>query len=480
MDRERKNRSQQKALLLLLPLAVLAAAAIILNSGAGHNLQPLLREYLNAGLRIIMPWLYVIITALLVHSRHRVLQLSIVSFDYIILITILGSIEPAAMLNPCICVISSCFAVLALRQGADDTAGGFWDEHPHLGLMLQALCAVLLPLAVFVALLAVVTQIESFVHFTFNDSLGRSLLSMIFSPIYLILQTFGFQNVVTNTALLRYQDDMMLSAFINSIMVTDFIALPALLTARSFFSSRSMRLFLILLAMCVVLGGSIGPCISLALLMLFIILPGTYSMLMICSLIFFLSSYYLAAPALVSTAVLYRPDVNLQAVFTLASLPEVKFLGLTGVLVPFIMVSLFLFVKKERLIQLGRRRSINKQGLNLKDSSSPDLTVIGLLRALGGLSNISRVGRRGSSLQIKIQDHTRLQPALLNAVCSRKPHFDRRQNTFLLDLGELGDQVAVRLTNLTAGFEPGLESSFNADFPIHPMPHIKNRLQGNT
>ncbi len=479
MDRERKHRNQQRALLLLLPPAVLAAAAIILNSAAGHSLHPLLREYLNAGLRTGMPWLYVIITALLVHSRHRMLQLCIVSFDYLILITILGAIDPAAMLNPSICVVSSCFAVLVLRHGADNISGSFRDDHPALCLLLQALCAVLLPLAVCGALLTIVNQIESFVHFTFNDTMGRSLLSMIFSPIYLILQTLGLQQVVTNTALLRYQDDMMLNAFINSIMITDFIALPCLLIARSFFSSRSMRLFLILLAMCMILGGSIGPCVSLAQLMLFIILPGTYFMLMICSLIFFLSSYYLAVPALVSTAQLYRPDVNLQSVFAFTALPEVKFLGLAGVLLPFILVSLFLFIKKERLMQQGRRRSLNKQGLNLKDSSSPDLTVIGLLRALGGLSNISRVEQRGSALRIKIEDSSLLQPALLSAVCSRKPHFDRRHSTFLLELGELSAQVGLRLTNLTAGFESGPESSLHADFPIHPMPHIKKRLQGN-
>lgn len=478
MDRVRKTRNLQKALLLLLPIALLASSAIILNSITSADLTAENRGWITLALRVGLPWLFVIITAFLVHSRNRSLQLAIISFDYFLMILILSRISMSAVINPSVCVIASSFATLVLRQGADNIDNSFWSEHPHTRQVLQAFFAVLLPLAVFVALITVVRQIESFVLLTFNDSLGRSLLSMIFSPIYLILQTLGFQNVVTDIAMLRYQDDMLLNAFLNSIILTNFLALPCMLIARSFFSGRSLRLFLILLAMCIFLGGSIGPCISLALVLIFIMLPGTYSMLMICSGVFFICSFYMEAPSLVDTVFLYRPDVNLHSTYILTRESEIQFLLAMGVLVPFILASLTLFVKKERLMQLGQRRSINKRGISLKDSLSPDLTAIGILRALGGLSNIVKAEPRRKLLWVKVQDNDRVQHALLSAICSRKPHYDRQHSAFMLDLGELTESVISRLMRLTEDNDAPPERIAGAEFQIHPMPHIKARQQG--
>lgn len=478
MDRVRKTRNLQKALLLLLPIALLASSAVILNSLTTAALDENSRGWLTLALRIGLPWLFVLITAFLVHSRSRALQLAVISFDYFLMILLLSRVSLNAVINPSVCVIAASFAILVLRQGADNIATSFWSGHPHMSQLLQAVFGVLLPLAVFVALITVVRQIEAFVLLTFNDSLGRSLLSVIFSPIYLILQTLGFQSVITDIAMLRYQDDMLLNAFINSIILTNFLALPSILIARSFFSGRRLRLFLILLSMCVLLGGTIGPCISLSLVLIFIMLPGTYSMLMICSVLFFICSFYVDAPSLVDTRFLYSPDVNLQSTYILTRQSEIQFLLAMGIVLPIILASLTLFVKKERLMQLGQRRSINKRGISLKDSLSPDLTAIGLLRALGGLSNIIKVEPHHRLLWVRVQDYDRVQHALLSAICSKKPHYNRQHTSFTLDLGELTESVLGRLMRLTEDNDAPPERLDSAEFQIHPMPHIKARQQG--
>ncbi len=476
MESNRINSSEQRLLLLLLPLIVLALSAFVLDPHVSYQLDHDSRDYLSFCCRLLFPCLFLLCTAFLVQSQGRVLQLTILSLNYALLLFVLALLRPDALLNPAICVLSAASAVLVLRPGTELNDNSYLALHPNLRGLLQICFALLLPLAVFLGLYTILRQIEIFVIFTINENFGGSLLSMILSPIYLILHTFGFQGTITNSALIHFQDDKV-NAFINSVFITNFIALPCLLLTRAFQATGNLRLFFTLLAFTAVLTASIGPCISLICLIVAVMLPGTFILLTACSLAFFLCSSLMNIPALTTITNLYRPDIDMSDMALPLIRGSTALLHLIGIIVPILSLLLLSVVKSERLNQLHQRRSISKSGLNLRGNLSPDLSAIVLLRALGGISNIGRLSLFERQLSVEVQDHERCQAALLSALTLKKPHYDKNSHSYLLDLGDLSAGVASRLQRLTAD-NPGIPAPVisTRGFKITPMPHIKNSL----
>ncbi len=471
MDPARTKLFAQKQLLLLLPIILLAITAFCLDP---HVLGPrdhFLRDYLTFSSRICFPCLFVLSAALLAQTRERITQLFIVSLNYVILLFALGLLRPSALLNPSLCVIAAASSIIALRSDMD-TPPEYLSAKPHLSGFLRLCSAIVLPLGLFFGLITVLKQLESFVIFTVSEGFGSSFMSMFFSPIYLILQTLGFHTVITGAVLINYADSMV-NAFINSIIVTNFIALPILLIGRSFLVDKSMRLFLTLLSLTALLTASVGPCISLIYVLILFMLPGTYALLIICSICFFLCSYLLQVPALTNINNLYHPDIDLLAAVLLSFLPSTKLLYLCGAALPLLLLALTALIKKERLTTLRQRRSISKSGLTLKDNPSLDLSVIVLLRALGGLSNIAAVSYSAQRLSITVHQAERCQTTLLATLTIKKPHYTKVSRTYLLDLGDLTKPVGLRLTRLSADNPTRTAPTISTrNFKITPLPHL--------
>ena len=471
MDPARTNLFEQKQLLLLLPIILMAITAFCLDP---HVLGPrdhFLRDYLTFSSRILFPCLFVLSAALLTRTRERWGQLFIICLDYVLLLFFLALLRPSALLNPSICVIAATAAIVVLRPLDDEPQ---WDlSHPHLRAILRQLAAIALPIALFVGLLTILQQVESFVLFTISDGINNSLMSMFYSPIYLILQTLGYHSAISGAVLMNY-DDGMINAFINSIIVTNFIALPVLLIARSFVAGHRLRLFLTLLAFTAILTASIGPCVSLIYIVVLFMIPGTYALLLVSSLCFFLISYVAQVPALTNINNLYHPDIDLLAAVLLSFLPSTKLLYSCGIALPLLMLSLTALIKKERVTILRQRRVISKSGLNFKDNLSPDLSVLVLLRALGGLSNIGVVKATLRGLTVEVLNVERCQTVLLTALSLKKPHYSKTRHTYLLDLGDLDEPVAQRLARLTAD-NPTRPAPIisTKNFKITPLPHFQ-------
>ena len=475
MDPTGRHAPAPAAQLLLLPIVLLALAVYALSPSFTGELNHYAREYLSFACRLIFPCMVVLCAAALLPARARTVQLFLITAIYSALLTASAGIRPSSLLNPSICVISAAAAIMVLRPQMDFTALEHLETPAPLNRLGRLLFAVLLPAALFAGLITIIRQIEFFVYFTVSESFGRTLLAMIFCPIYLFLETMGFQNAVTNAALMSYQADMA-SSFINAVFAANFIALPAMLFTRSLFAKEQMRLFLTLLGLTAILTMSVGPCASLILLIVLVLLPGSFVLLCTCSLCLFLCSYLLNLPPVTNINNLYHPDIDLTAVRSFSRSQALQFFCALGVLFPCALTALFAWIKKERLTVLRQRRSINQSGVNLQDQLTPDLAVIALLRAVGGLSNLIDVSLTPLEglLRLELNDPQRCRQSMLLSLSLKKPHYSREHHACVIDLGELTYPVQAKLKLLTAE-NPARPATLisTRGFKITPLPHLR-------
>ncbi len=449
---------------------LLAICTWSLNEIITPDLDDKTRSVLLLSARIFFPGLFAVAVAFVVPTFDRSFQITAVAIAYIVCVMLIPNHNSDVLMNPIICVLAAVSSLVAMLPYQSSIEENFIRHTRRI--FTTIIFVIALPLITLLAAVLILRQMDTFVLYTFDDTFGKSFLSVIYVPIYLLLQTLGFHDLVGELVTLRYQNNMV-TAFTNTIVVTDLLSLPAIIFTRSIFTKKHVRLFLTLLVAICILTNSIGSCVSLNLLLLLIFYPGSFGLLLISSMACFAISYFLQVPALTSVNNLYLPDVVLSYTKIAMSDTSVTVLESFAIFIPVVLVLFSMWLNRERQQDRKRKwRSINV-GYAINASSSPELSVLAMLRALGGISNISDVAEDGSWLYIQVVDHDAVSVSTLNSLVPDKVLIDRINKLYLCDLGETSHFIHQRLCKLISNpfSESEYEMQLSTPFVIRPMPH---------
>ncbi|MCK0513632.1 hypothetical protein MXE38_01910 [Anaerobiospirillum sp. NML120448] len=465
---------KQRSILILLPLMLLAICTWALNPINTPELALNQRDVLLLAARIFFPGLFAIAVALVVPTFDRLFQLTTVTIVYVLSLLLTLSSNISVINSPIICVLSAVSTLLAMLPYSSFEQDRFAGQSRRLFLTL--FFVVLLPVVTLLALSVIVKQFNIFILYTLEDKFGEGLLSVIYVPMYLMLQSVGLHDLVGHLITFNYKNNMV-TAFVNTIIVCNIFALPATIFFRSLFTKKHINLFLTLLVVVCILTSSIGACVSLILLLLVIFYPGAFGALLITSMSCFLLSYYLHIPAITSVENLYLPDVNFNSTreFFTEGNHNFGMLAAFAVIVPCIIIELSMVLSRENLLDKKRKiRSINR-GYTINANSSPELTLLAFLRALGGISNIVDVEEDGSWIYIQVINNDQVSFTALNTLGIKKLLVDNVNNLYLCDVGDQSHFLHQRLSKF-------IENSFTVSekevalstpFNIEPMPYAK-------
>lgn len=170
---------------------------------------------------------------------------------------------------------------------------------------------------------------------------------------------------------------------------------------------------------------------------------------------FFISLYY-QLPALTNFHLLYLPDLSFKHLSWLNFGHNYYEALIVIILSALIIQALLMHLYQFRYIRNPQRLTNAGHKIRLNRHSSPDLYVIALLKAFGGLSNLRSVIRQGRICYVKANDPNIVSLAELNKICMRKAHFERNHNIFVLDIG---DNCAIITENLSSMIADISESS---------------------
>ena len=460
--------------MILLPLMLLAICTWALNPINTPELALNQRDVLLLAARIFFPGLFAIAVALVVPTFDRLFQLTTVTIVYVLSLLLTLSSNISVINSPIICVLSAVSTLLAMLPYSSFEQDRFAGQSRRLFLTL--FFVVLLPVVTLLALSVIVKQFNIFILYTLEDKFGEGLLSVIYVPMYLMLQSVGLHDLVGHLITFNYKNNMV-TAFVNTIIVCNIFALPATIFFRSLFTKKHINLFLTLLVVVCILTSSIGACVSLILLLLVIFYPGAFGALLITSMSCFLLSYYLHIPAITSVENLYLPDVNFNSTreFFTEGNHNFGMLAAFAVIVPCIIIELSMVLSRENLLDKKKKiRSINR-GYTINANSSPELTLLAFLRALGGISNIVDVEEDGSWIYIQVINNDQVSFTALNTLGIKKLLVDNVNNLYLCDVGDQSHFLHQRLSKF-------IENSFTVSekevalstpFNIEPMPYAK-------
>jgi len=463
---------KQRSILILLPLMLLAISTWSLNEQITPQLTPAFREVLLLSARIFFPGLFAIAVAFMLPTFDRTLQIVSVCLAYVFAVMVLPSYSPNVLMNPIICVLAAVSTLLAMLPYPVRFEENFINQTSHVMWALSLVA--LLPICTIIAMILVLRQMDTFILYTFDELFGQSFLSVIYVPLYLLLQALGFHELVGDLLTLRYQNNVV-TAFVNSIVVINLFALPATLFTRSLFTKGYVRLFLTMLMAISILTNSIGSCLSLSLLLLLIFYPGSFALLLLSSMICYTLSYFLQVQPMTVVSNLYRPDIRLSEVTFSYSNSVITVLECFAIFIPVILVLLSMWIRRERTLDRRRKwRSINT-GYTVNASSSLELRLLALLRALGGISNIVDVAEDGNWLYVQVASHDEVSLTSLNSLLPEKPLIDRINKLYLCEIGDESHFMHQRLSKLIANpfGESEYEVQLSTPFEIHPMEYDK-------
>lgn len=459
---------KQRSILILLPLMLLAISTWALNESVSPWLDEQRRSVLYLSARIFFPGLFAIAVAFVIPTFDRCFQISTVTIIYVVALLIVPTYRSDLLLNPIICVLAAISSILAMLPYPVRLDENIINRTRRMFLVICSI--VVLPTITVLGILLILRQMHIYILYTFDGTFGTSVLSVIYVPLYLVLQTLGFHDFVGELVTLRCNDSMA-TAFVNAIVVSNLFSLPAILFTRSLFTKGHVRLVLTMLVAIAILTNSIGACVSLILLWFMIFYPGSFAALLGTSMVCFTFSLLLQAPALTSVGNLYMPDISLNTVRLLLKDQALTALEGFSVFIPVVLVLFSMWISRERSQDRRRKwRSINI-GYSINASSTPELKVIAFLRALGGISNVVDVAEDGSWLYIQVASREAVSVSSLNSLLSDKVLIDRLNKLYLCEVGEQSHFLHQRLSKLIANpfGESEYEMQLSTPFDIRPM-----------
>lgn len=484
MNRFQTTTYRQRSFLILLPLILMAICTWTLHENNTPMLPEDLRQILLLSARIFFPGLFAVAVAFVVPTFDRVFQICVVAAVYVTSVMLIPDNNRTVLLNPIICVCTAVASLLAMLPYSNNIHDDSFRSQPSR-LFITPVFVVLLPVATFVFIYVVIHQLDTFILYTLDETFGESFLSVIYVPIYLMLQSVGFHDLVGELITTHY-DNSMVTAFVNTIILTNVFSLPATIFVRSFFTKRHVRLFLTLLVVVCILTGSIGACVSTVLLLLLVFFPGAFCILLASGMLCFTLSYFLDVPAITTVDNLYLPDITLSRtrMFLNHNVGTAAVLEAFAIFVPMITVIMSMFINREKKLKVRKKINTARAGFYLNHNDAPELMVLAYIRALGGISNIADVEEDGSWLYIQVVDHEPVSMYGLKILVNEKILVDRINKLYLCDIGDQCSFIHRRMSRLIENPFGQYESevSLSSPFPIETLsnnPAEQQRYAGN-
>lgn len=466
MGRFNHHRHHRRSICLLLPLVCLAVFSFALDPRMPHNISEPLRLNFLALVRVVIPCLFAVNAALLIPATYRSLQLLTVIISYACLLAATLQYMPQFFYCPTACVLAALTSTIAHLP-----SGSRGRTPPLLHLLARFAMAFVTPVIFYIILLAIAGRLDNFIALTLTSSFVTSLYAAIIVPGYTVMQTMGFNSIFNSVDILQH-NELHINCLADVIMLVNTVSLPAVMLARSCFVSPGKRIFLCLLGFITILTSQVGSCVSLELAMLLFFYPGTYMTLLGCSVLIYLFCLNAGFGNFTSFGWLYHPDLIMENL-NLLNLPARDYFCLGfALLLPVFSVFLFITLGQKLKTRYKPKIRASLNGYSIRPDSQADLYVLGLLRALGGISNLRMASSRGSEVLIEVEDSGRVSEQVLKTVCQRRARFDRRRNLYVCDLGSHSHVIETRLNNLLADNRSAEDSLQN-----HPAFDLQNFIR---
>ncbi len=434
---------QQKSLLLLLPLGLLAIVSYALDKRIPTMLDIEFQTLLLEGCRVVIPGFFSLAAAFLVPTFNRKIQMISVAVVYAALVTFSLSKYQSFFTQPTAWILSSLVATLFLLPNSDIESEGLSFK----ALLSKIFCISTFPLISLFTIMVVVKNIEHSILITFTSVFLDTILSCLFVPIYEIMLTLGFSSLLNSLVSLQSESEI-IQAMLNSIMLVNMVSLPALIITRASFAKSYNRLFLFFLALITCLTSKIGTCISVELLIIMFFYPGTFMALCFSSIFIFFMNLYLQLGTFTSFYMLYQPDLILRNLAFLQLSSSHFIMLMFSIIVPFFIQILISKIGKINHLKNKIKRRFRNSGLNLKEIKNPDLFLISILNGIGGKSNLKQVWLDKDTLFIKVFDYKKVIIPQINFISKRRIELIRSENNIKIPLGALSYIVWKRLNNI--------------------------------
>lgn len=471
LDRYTSKAGEWRSCVMLLPVAAFA----LLSAAAEREGALMPRSTAFTASSALMALCFCAIAALIIPSRRRYLQMACVTASFTILAAFDYSRFNSYFQYHTACICSALSSALVFLPSDKEERGGDTARLCLYGLLV--------PAGVHFLILTSVRALDSFISLTFTSGFVTSGLAAAVVPCYTVMQTMGVSGLINAVESLQYPDPHIL-AIPSAVTLTNLVSLPAAAIAGSLASSGARRVFLTLLGFLAAISASSGPCVSAELAVLLIFFPGIYALLLASSVFAYLCAYALHASVVTNFYLLYQPNLTLIKTtgFSLAS-ADLACIALSAAIPAALLLASSLFLRRrDRALSRPGRAVRTVPGATLR--SRPDLIAIAILRACGGLSNLSGVNRQGRELLLGTYDSSLVSEDLLSRICARRPSHDRARGYTACDLGASCAVVAERLRALLrqCGLPPGMAPRGSQDFSIRDYlitKHQRSRGEGN-
>ncbi len=478
MDNSSSRHLDQGSFILLLPLLCLA----LISSGLDPRLPQQFTEEFRQSIvnfsEIFFPGAFAAAAAFLMPSYWRSMQILSVSVIY----SAITVLDPRGLqglcsspIVPVMSALSATFLFLPTERSSDlkqDLGQG----------IIRFIQAVLLATTIYILLLSIVESLADFIDLTFSRAFRISLLTAVITPVYSIMQTVGYTELVSTVRPLQADDPHML-AVTTAVIGTNLISFPAILMTRAVIAKPSRRLFLISLGLITIITSHIGICISIELTLLLLFFPGTYVLLLTSSALLCLSCYFLQSCCLSEVVQLYQPNLILPVTDVFALHDNDIACLLLAFFIPVTLLIVMYYATKRYGRALGSTTDTHSLRYYLDRKSSPDLVTIALLRAFGGLSNIVAVHHQGRELLVEVVDLNNVSSDALHKICRKRCKIDRRSKIYLCHTGANSTVIMQRIQHLLTGnkIREELVSSYTSPmFNISEFVKIRDEKKGKT
>lgn len=470
-----RNKYSKRSMFLLLPVGLLAIASYALDKRIPLDIDYNLQSILMQIFRIVLPGIFAICVACLMPTSNRFFQLLAVGFNYSILSSISLSQYSNLFTQPTAWIIASLSATLFLLPSNDKDSEN--ENVSFFTFLYKLIGIIVMPTLTLIGFVVIVKNIEHSIFITFTSVFVESVLACLFVPIYEIMLTLGFSASLNSLVSLQV-DSETVNAILNSIILTNIIALPALIFTRAMVATQYNRFFLVLLAIITCLSSRIGACVSIELAILLFFFPGTLIVLCTSSILIFFVSYYLQLATFTNFYMLYEPDLILKNLTLLHVTPLHYYAIVMAIIIP---PALQLFFSKLGVINTLKNtlRSNDKiAGIKFNQMQNPDLMLIAILKNVGGISNICGTSSIGNELYVKVHSLKKVSTFRLSLLGKNRISYLRAFNEIKFNLGAQTKTIYKRMSNIILESQRYSQNVIHVAKPFNIDNHLKE-LQEN-
>lgn len=423
------SKYQQRSLLILLPLGLLAITSFALDRRIPIGIDYVLQNILLDVFRTMLPGFLAIAIAFMIPTFNRYLQLFSVGFNYSFLCCLSILYYPKFFSQPTAWVISSLTATLFLLPSNDIDQEA--ERTSIASVLIKVTGVVAVPALMLLSFVVIIKNIEHSIMITFSSVFVNSFLSCLFVPIYEIMLTLGFSSLLNSIVSLQTESETV-HAMLNSLLLTNMFVLPSLMLTRAFFARSYSRMFLVFLALITCLTSKIGACISVELSILMLFFPGTMIVLCTTSVILFFISLYLNIQSFTNFNMLYQPDLALKSLAFLRLTTGHYFAVLLAIVIPVILQIALTKINTLNYLKSKLKQKIRTGGQNISEITDPDLLLIAILKNIGGKGNIEDISISEDMLMIKVFSFKTPLLRQLSLIGKRKTSVIRNSRTICI------------------------------------------------